>query len=89
MGTETTFAEQAEDALDSKYGHEGRTFEHEGGGIAFTISGFDHGIPGEPDRPYSFGVQLFPDGELEEGESGYFGHKITVDGETFQVNWLW
>ena len=83
-----SFNRKAESALNDEFGHDYRSFEHKSD-VEFEIDGRDHGIPGETERPGAYAVQLMPQGELDDGEAGYFGHTIQIDGETFQVNWLW
>jgi len=82
------FNQKAESALNDAFGHDNRTFRHDSD-VEFEIDGRDTGIPGESERPSAYAVQLLPERELENGESGYFGHTVEIDGEIFQVNWLW
>jgi hypothetical protein len=82
------FNQKAESVLNDTFGHDHRSFQHKSD-VEFGIDGRDHSIPGHPERPGAHAVQLLPEGELNDGEAGYFGHTVEVDGETFQVNWLW
>lgn len=86
--TMTDFNQKAESDLNNMFGHDNRAFRHDSD-VEFSIYGRDSAIPGEPERPGAYAVQLLPEGKLDDGEKGYFGHTVEIDGETFQVNWLW
>jgi len=73
--------------LTHAFGHEHKHFIHERD-VEYRIEG-EISIPGEPERPGAYAVQLLPEGELDDGEAGYFGHTVQVCGDTYQVNWLW